>query len=470
MGNWLTRTDQGRDTATTGIRNITQSFGSNRLNQLTGINTTYSDGSTGTGTISYDTRGNVAQNSDTKSANYSQYRFDDENRLFQIIVRRVSDNVVLTQTTFFYDGLGRKKWILEQDVVSGSYLNKRETFFAHDGMDVVRERENVYGTAGNTSTITTTAQQLTRVGNIGGILARTKQVNGQADRPSFYSYDGSGNVLSITDASQNVQCAYAYSGFGLEKAQEAVGWEQPYRYSTKWQHGASGLIDYGFRFYNPAWGRWINRDPIGESGGANVYGMVGNNPINYGDNNGLWGVQFNNGPNIGWGDPTFILLNSDAEEGRRYVVDTLDPFGNPWGDCGGYNPNDPVFKGTKYSTYIGGGAAAGAAGLLLTTGGAAGATGAAASRAFARDFVINGLGNVVFGLGRGGYNWNSAPGDFIGGGIGGAVGGRLGGRLGRRLGRNEHWDSAAGALLGNGLGGVLTRNLLPESNCDCGGS
>ena len=191
-----------------------------------------------------------------------------------------SDNVVLTQTTFFYDGLGRKKWILEQDVVNNAYLNKRETYYAHDGMDVVRERENVYGTAGQTSTITTTVQQLTRTGNIGGILARTKQVSGQADRPSFYSYDGSGNVISITDASQNVQCAYAYSGFGLEKAQEAAGWEQPYRYSTKWQRGASGLIDYGFRFYNPSWGRWINRDPIAESGGVNLYGMVGNNPTN----------------------------------------------------------------------------------------------------------------------------------------------------------------------------------------------
>ena len=83
-----------------------------------------------------------------------------------------------------------------------------------------------------------------------------------------------------------MQCAYASSGFGLEKAQEAVGWEQPYRYSTKWQH-QSGLIDYGFRFYNPSWGRWINRDPIREAGGSNVYGMVGNNPINRVD---PWGL------------------------------------------------------------------------------------------------------------------------------------------------------------------------------------
>jgi RHS repeat-associated protein len=285
MGNWQSRTDQGRDTATTGLRNLSQTYTHNRLNQMTGIATTYTDASTGAASISYDSRGNVAQSSDTKSASYVQYRFDDESRLFQILTRRASDSVVLSQTTFFYDGFGRKKWVLEQEVVNNNYLNKRELYLTYDGMDVVREREHVYATAGNPATITTSVQQLTRVGNIGGILARTKQVGGQTDRHSFYSYDGTGNVTTITDASQNVQCAYAYSGFGLEKVQEAVGWEQPYRYSTKWQH-QSGLIDYGFRFYNPNWGRWINRDPIAEGGGVNLYAMVGNNPTNYGDDYG----------------------------------------------------------------------------------------------------------------------------------------------------------------------------------------
>jgi uncharacterized protein RhaS with RHS repeats len=37
---------------------------------------------------------------------------------------------------------------------------------------------------------------------------------------------------------------------------------------------------YGFRYYNPNTGRWPNRDPIGEKGGKNLYGMVGNDPVN----------------------------------------------------------------------------------------------------------------------------------------------------------------------------------------------
>ena len=41
------------------------------------------------------------------------------------------------------------------------------------------------------------------------------------------------------------------------------------------------------RHYNPVDGRWINRDPIGEQGGLNVYAMVGNDPLRFFDLLGL---------------------------------------------------------------------------------------------------------------------------------------------------------------------------------------
>jgi RHS repeat-associated protein len=49
----------------------------------------------------------------------------------------------------------------------------------------------------------------------------------------------------------------------------------------------SGLYYYGYRFYDPYLQRWVNRDPIGEFGGLNLYGYVGNNPINEFDPYGL---------------------------------------------------------------------------------------------------------------------------------------------------------------------------------------
>ena len=44
---------------------------------------------------------------------------------------------------------------------------------------------------------------------------------------------------------------------------------------------------YGYRYYHPNLGRWINRDPIEESGGMNVYGFVGNDGVNANDFLGL---------------------------------------------------------------------------------------------------------------------------------------------------------------------------------------
>ena len=38
-----------------------------------------------------------------------------------------------------------------------------------------------------------------------------------------------------------------------------------------------GLYYYGKRHYSPAMRRWLTRDPIGEEGGANLYGFCGNN-------------------------------------------------------------------------------------------------------------------------------------------------------------------------------------------------
>ena len=35
---------------------------------------------------------------------------------------------------------------------------------------------------------------------------------------------------------------------------------------------------YEHRVYSPAWGRWLNRDPLGEHGGENILGFLRNRP------------------------------------------------------------------------------------------------------------------------------------------------------------------------------------------------
>ena len=49
--------------------------------------------------------------------------------------------------------------------------------------------------------------------------------------------------------------------------------------STK-RDDETGLLYYGFRYYLPGIGTWLSRDPIEEVGGLNLYGMVGNDPLN----------------------------------------------------------------------------------------------------------------------------------------------------------------------------------------------
>lgn len=59
------------------------------------------------------------------------------------------------------------------------------------------------------------------------------------------------------------------------------------QFSTKPYDEKTGLSYYGYRFYVPALGRWLTRDPLGEDGGINVYGFVGNDPVNTVDPDGL---------------------------------------------------------------------------------------------------------------------------------------------------------------------------------------
>ena len=48
----------------------------------------------------------------------------------------------------------------------------------------------------------------------------------------------------------------------------------------------------GLRYYNPSTGRWLNRDPIEEQGGVNLYGFLWNGSVNWTDSLGLKILEF----------------------------------------------------------------------------------------------------------------------------------------------------------------------------------
>ncbi len=58
-------------------------------------------------------------------------------------------------------------------------------------------------------------------------------------------------------------------------------------YPGQWKDLAGGLWHNHNRDYDPSLGRYTEADPIGLAGGANLYGYVGGNPVNWVDPQGL---------------------------------------------------------------------------------------------------------------------------------------------------------------------------------------
>ena len=109
-------------------------------------------------------------------------------------------------------------------------------------------------------------------GGVGGLLAVSR--NGQF---YFPTYDNNGNVTKYIDESGNVVAAYEYDDFGRYISQTgSLADFFRHRFSTKYYDPETGLYYYDYRFYSPDWRIWLNRDPMDERGGMNLYSFCNN--------------------------------------------------------------------------------------------------------------------------------------------------------------------------------------------------
>jgi RHS repeat-associated protein len=126
-------------------------------------------------------------------------------------------------------------------------------------------------------------------GGVGGLLAISEELkvgsSGPLDRDElargyqhrFPAYDANGNVGQLLDESGKTVAAYTYDPFGnVTEMAGAEAAENEWRFSTKPVEAGTGWLYYVYRWYDTGMGRWVNRDPIEESGGVNLYGFVGN--------------------------------------------------------------------------------------------------------------------------------------------------------------------------------------------------
>jgi RHS repeat-associated protein len=107
-------------------------------------------------------------------------------------------------------------------------------------------------------------------------------------------HDSAGNIRSLVDlkSGQTVE-TIRYNAFGEEedpsKADSSFSSRySPWTFSSKRYDPESGLVFFGKRYYLPALGRWISKDPKKEVDGLNLYAFVHNNPLHYFD---LWGEK-----------------------------------------------------------------------------------------------------------------------------------------------------------------------------------
>lgn len=235
-------------------------------------------------TLTYDSNGNLT------SDGTRTYDWDGMDRLVKITSG--------THTTeFTYDGLSRRVRIVEKD--NGSVSSDKR--FLWIGTEIAEERDST-----------------------GASVNKRFEAQGVQDNgtPYFYNRDHLGSIRELVDSSNTVRARYSYDPYG--RATKITGdKDADFLYTGHYLHSPTGLYLALYRAYDSTLGRWLNRDPVSETGGLNLYAYVGNNPINVIDRLGLiWGMDWLDDPMLdrplqaasdfsaGWGDMLSFNITS----------------------------------------------------------------------------------------------------------------------------------------------------------------
>lgn len=196
-------------------------------------------------TFSYDLNGNLTGDGT------NTYSWDARNQLSSI-----SGGV---SASFGYDGVGRRKT---------KTIGSSQTGFVYDGLNFVQE---LTGSTVNANLLT------------GGIDEVFQRKETAATR--YPITDALGSVIALTDGTGALATEYSFEPYG--KATRTGSADNNSQSFTAREDDGTGLFYYRARYYMPGCGRFISEDPIGISGGLNVYSYVGSNPTRTTDPLGL---------------------------------------------------------------------------------------------------------------------------------------------------------------------------------------
>lgn len=204
--------------------------------------------------FTYDANGNLL------SDGQRNYTWDADNRLVGITYPGQSGKA----TAFAYDGLSRRTAITSTPAGGGSAVT---TSYIWCGSRLCQAR--------NASNAVTRSD-----------YAEGEFVPGSPAQPYYYGADQIGSVRRVFISTSNAP-AYRYDPYG--NALQATAPLTDFGYAGMFYNADSGLYLTQYRAYNPVIGRWLSRDPSGESTDAasNLYAYVGGNPMSLIDPLGL---------------------------------------------------------------------------------------------------------------------------------------------------------------------------------------
>ena len=291
----------------------------NALNQCTAT-------ASPTESFTYDDDGNLVQDSTWT------YTWDAENRLVCAESSAGVPPADCLRLDFAYDYLGRRvqKKVYSSADAGQTWTSEADHRFVYDGWSVVLILD---GTNGNSVLQRFThgldlSQSIGGAGGVGGLLAVQNVGSSLPAKTYYYAHDANGNVTQLIDgADGSVAAHYEYGPFGeavvvTEDADVAQSFAHGgFRFSGKLLDSETGLYYYGYRYYDPGHGRWLNRDPLEEQGGINLYGFVGNDPINAIDPLGLTTID------VSVGTPEAAIRRQILEDSDGAVRESVLQYG-----------------------------------------------------------------------------------------------------------------------------------------------
>ena len=217
---------------------------------------------TGTG-YTYDGNGNPTTYK-TKTAT-----FDEENRLKSLNISSLS---------YGYRSDGLRAW--RQRTLSGT-TEKR--YYLYDQGNAIMEID----ANGNVKAVNVFAPD--------GLASRHWGTSSH----HYYVFDWQGNVSQSLYSGTAIRRNYAYNAWGAVNYTTPdyyvdSDWDQIWQYNARWGYQrdtVAGLYYCQQRYYDPATGRWVTRDPIGHSGGVNIYGYCRGGPVTSVDPTGLMNLD-----------------------------------------------------------------------------------------------------------------------------------------------------------------------------------